>query len=403
MNGELHWLYIDRLASHYGAASAHVDRIDSLATELSQVANTLQHRAVSMTDLSTFLSPRVESATEITRQIAWMSQHVFGARAWAVGQKIIESPRGMKPHCPYTKQLEVLGVDTSRVDFARHKENWKEYTPQNKIDCMLYDPKTSTVYLVKGQSSSAAKRFGNLRLTRREDRSILFGQDDAVMAAVWAQADAFASLLLAHELISTACRHINVRAFFVTTEDPGCSGRFQYQEVSSDSRRLLGGQRVCLDELPVVATHEHWEKNGEFNPDSMLSVPSTGESDYLWRAPVDLPIRSLMILRTLFEQQEQCAARLYLRSQREIAEMVSGRFKLHYPKNMARHDLDRLQRVGLLDWAPNGSATQGLTAAGVARVEILTHRFNLLVPRSSTRLLEAIEAQEALWSNASLV
>jgi hypothetical protein len=167
---------------------------------------------------------------------------------------------------------------------------------------------------------------------------------------------------------------------------------------------VLGQARlVDLDVFPVVATHEDHKEQLEEDPEALYRLPDWPEMDYLKKAPIDMPVRALMILQVMRGLQEDVSLRLCLRSPSDIADEVGNRYLIHYPKNMARHDIDRLQRVGLLEWAPNGSMTLGLTASGVARCEILAHRFNRMLPRSTARVLEAVRRQEEFWFQTSAV
>lgn len=405
MFGEISWTHIDRLATRYGAASTLVDRLQSLEVELAEVCSNLQHRNITMTDLSQFLSPRVDPLVESTRAVAWISQHVCNARAWCVGQKIVEAPKSKKAHSPLVKQMERLGVKAQPISYATMLKQWRDTVePQDRLDSLLFDPRTDTVYLVKGQSSSTFMRISpHFTVAKAADRETLFGDSKAVFCGVRAQRDALAALCFAMEIMRTAFPSLNVRGFFANIEECGGSGRFQFHEVAGRIESLEGPRLIGLDEFPVVASHEDYAIELKEDPEALYRLPRWSESDYLKKAPVDLPIRSLMILQIMRRLQEDASLRLCLRSPNDIAELVSEHYLIHYPKNMARHDLDRLQRVGLLEWAPNGSVTLGLTASGVARCEILAHRFNPMVPRSSARVLDAVRRQEEFWFQTSAV
>jgi len=405
MNGEINWIYFDRLASHYGAAISHVERLESLGVELSEVCKNLEHRPPTMTDFSLFFSSRTEQHTEVARAAAWISQHVFSARAWCVGQKIVETPHRKPPHSPLVKQLEELGLQSVPVPLKALQQQWAGFRMQSKLDCLLFDSTQDVIFLVKGQTFVRGNR-GRSKLAKvhPQDRATLFGAEKACFKGLFAPAEGIAALCFAQAVIKASFPSMKVRAFFATLEEPGGMGRFQFHEASeATTSRGFGQQSIALDDLPVVHTHEDFKDKLESDGDSLLALPNWPETNYLKKAPVDLPIRAMMILKALAAEQQAVSKRLYLRSAAEISSAVAKEYCLHYPKNMSRHDLDRLQRIGLIQWAPDGSARLGLTSAGVYRSSVLEHRFNPMLPRSPAIMLNLIKVQEDHWLQAAKV
>jgi hypothetical protein len=158
---------------------------------------------------------------------------------------------------------------------------------------------------------------------------------------------------------------------------------------------------TCLDDFGVMTTHEDFVEQQANDSDALFGLPDWPEADFLKRAPLDIAIRAVMILTQLAKGQRQCTSRLFLRSVPDVARAITKEYALHSPKNMARHDMDRLQRLQLINFAPDGTARLGLTPAGMFRVHVLEHRFNRLLPRAPHQMLTAIRAQEELWLEAA--
>ncbi|MFM9959153.1 MAG: hypothetical protein ACKVZJ_13905 [Phycisphaerales bacterium] len=409
MFGEISWVHIDRLVRHYAAASAHVPNLHDLGRQIMEICALLNHRSPSFADLSAFLSPSPSEEDETERASAWLSQNVFDARAWCVGQKVLhERGKGSATRLasPILQQVARLGIAVDEsVDLANVRDWWpEEIIRQDAVNAVLFNLAKSEILIVDGQSSSTARRLSNsFGPLKRADRNTLFGRAETVFGSTYAKSDAVAAVLFASELIRRTVPGFSVRSVFITFEDHGGSGRFQANEVGSLDPLRLGHQRVCLDELPVIATHEQFADRLDDNPESMLGVPSWAEIDYLKKVPVDIPVRSVMLLKTLGDRQRLVENRLFQCSPSELAKWVSDAYGFEFPRDMWRHDVLRLQRSGLMADAPNGSKTVAITPAGLARLLILEHRFNHMLPRPVGQILEVLTEHEMRWYEAQRV
>ncbi len=409
MFGEISWVHIDRLVRHYAAASAHVQNLHDLERQIVEIYSLLNHRSPSFADLSAFHSPNPSEEDETERATAWLSQNVFDARAWCVGQKTLYERgkgSGARFASPILQQAVRLGLAVEdSVDLEELRDWWPEdVVRQDAVNAVLFNLAKREILVVDGQSSSTARRlsrsFGPLK---KADRNTLFGRAETVFGATYARSDAVAAVLFASELIRRAVEGYRVRSVFITFEDHGGSGRFQANDVGTVDPLSLRHQRVRLDELPVLSSHEQFADRIEENPDAMLGIPNWSEIDYLKKVPIDIPIRSVMLLKTLGERQRHAGSRLFQCPASELAGWVSDTYGFEFPRDMWRHDVLRLQRSGLVSDAPNGSKTVAITPAGLARLLILEHRFNPMLPRPTGQILETLTEHELRWYEAQRV
>jgi hypothetical protein len=235
---------------------------------------------------------------------------------------------------------------------------------------------------------------------RQLDRETLFGKSPGFIRRLCAPTESLLALEFARELLTASFPSLRTRACFITLEEPGCCGRFVVHELPATPVDIHA-RMTCLDDFSVVTTHEDFTERQASDPDALFGLPEWPEADFLKRAPLDIAIRAIMILRHLAKGQRQRGSKLFLRAVPDVARAITQEYALHYPKNMARHDMDRLQRLQLINFAPDGTARLGLTPAGMFRVHVLEHRFNRLLPRAPHQMLTAIRAQEELWFEAT--
>jgi hypothetical protein len=127
-------------------------------------------------DFSYLLSRAPQMKEEVLRKIAWASQHIFSARAWCVGQKIVLCRRGQELESPLISQLRRLDTVLRRLISPMFSRGWGETQKQDRLDALLLNAKQDTVYLVKGASYSQARKYSP-ELTVNVDRTSLFGND----------------------------------------------------------------------------------------------------------------------------------------------------------------------------------------------------------------------------------
>lgn len=407
MSSEISWSEFDRTVQHYACVSTYIDQLHDLGRVITEKCSALAHREPTLSDLANFLSPIPVGHTEVARHTAWIGQHVFRARAWCVDQKILMRRRSVGPFSPIVRQVERLSFfPADRSRFRHLDESWPQDCPrQDKVDAVLIDPSDQRVALVQGQGTGAAKSLSrDLRVATDSDRAGLFGLNHAVLSSVFARSDAVSALVFAKQILAAALPQWSIQACVLTYEEAGL-GRFQVNDVSNVAPELLRSSRIALDDLPVFASHEDFKAQLDDEPEALLGLPNWADAglDYLRKAPLDLPIRSIMLLKVLQERQRSTERKLCLLRPSELARLTGRHYGFDYPRDMWRHDILRLQRSGLVGDAPDGTRRVGLTATGLARVIILDHRFNRLLPRPTGSILLELTAQEGLWLTARVV
>ncbi len=137
MTTDITWDHFDRLVESYAAASAYVTSLAELEARIGQACAALLASRAGISDLTSLLSTRAGSSEEVPRKIAWASQHIFGRRAWCVGQKVVlRRDGGMRASSPLVIQLNLLGHVPIAEQFASVDEagNGVGYATHEKID-----------------------------------------------------------------------------------------------------------------------------------------------------------------------------------------------------------------------------------------------------------------------------
>lgn len=403
MNGELHWPFLDRLIEKYAVAAAYVDNLPELERQIGDAVASLHHVRPTMHDFTCFLTPRIDQRDQVVRSVAWAAQHIFKARAWSVGSKVVQvRANGMRVSSALVDQVARFGFHPGNFDVRRLDEQWKEFVRQDTIDAVLPNIRENLIWVVKGQSISAARRISP-RLSFGKGQSSLFGSDSRFIHGLCVQSDALASLLFCAEVLRGYLPDVNIRPVFITIDDPGCSWRFQAHCLDKFDVGKLREAKVSLDDVRVVSTSNDFGNVLEEDSDAFAALPHWGTEDCLIAAPVDMPTRAVMMLTRLYRMQQDASLRLAVRSAGELSQAVSRHYGVTYTKDMYRHDAERLERAGLIQPAHDGTARYGITARGVARVMLLEQRFNPMVPRIAGPILEAVVTQEKLWERAPAI
>jgi hypothetical protein len=403
MNGELHWPFLDRLIDKYAVVAAYVDHLPELERQIGEAVSRLHHVRPTMHDFTCFLSPRIDQRDQMVRSIAWAAQHVFQARSWCVGTKIIQIQANEKRiTTSLVDQSARFGFHPGNFNLKQLDESWKDFVRQDTIDAVLPDVRNNRITVVKGQSISTARRISR-KLSLGNGDASLFGTDSRFIYGLNAQSDAVAAVLFCAEVLKGYLPDVDVRPVFMTIDDPGCSWRFQAHDLSQFELGRLKDAKVNLDQTPVVSTYSDFSNVLNDDPDAFSSLPYWGTEDCLAAAPVDMPTRVVMLLTQLYRVQANATSRLAPRSPSELAAEVTQKYGVTYTKDMYRHDTERLERAGLVQPAPDATPRYGLTARGVARVMLLEQRFNPMIPRVAAPMLEAVVSQERLWERAAVV
>jgi len=400
---ELHWPFLDRLIDKYAVVAAFVESLPELERQIGEVVSRLHFAKPTMHDFTCFLSPRIDPRDQLVRSVAWASQHIFKARAWCVGSKVVQVVgNGTRVSTSLVDQSARFGFHPGNFDLRRLDNEWKEFVRQDTIDAVLPDLKNNRITIVKGQSIATARRISP-KIGIGVGESSLFGNDRRFIYRLNAQSDGVAALLFCAEVLRGYLPNVEIRPVFLTMDDPGCSWKFQAHNLTGFDAARLKDVKVSLDESPIECTSADFEAALKEDDDCFAAIPAWGTEDCLTCAPVDMPTRVVMMLTRLHRAQLQASARLAARSASDLAIEVADKYGVTYTKDMYRHDMERLERAGLVQPSPDGTPRYGMTARGVARVMLLEQRFNPMVGRYPGPLLEAVVAQEHLWERAAVV
>lgn len=403
MFGELNWTEIDHAVECYATVSAYQDRFPELERRLVEICEGITSRRPTMQDFSDVLIRNPQTKEEVIRKIAWACQHIFDTRAWCVGQKVLFQRKGeSKPKSPLVSQLRRLGYQSTPIDLLFIEQVWKDFRIQDRLDAMLVDLKQGIVYLVKGCSYTQAKNHSPDLWTNRASDS-LFAHDGQFLSRLHVKSDAIGTLLLARDVIAGSFPNLKVKCVFITIDDVECTWRYQVQDLSSADPAKLKKTKICLDDYDVISTHANFQELFEQDADAFSSLPRWAASDYLHSSPVDRPTRAIMILSEMWRTQaiskKLCSFRAI-----DLAEQVQVTYKIEYPTDLWRHDIeDCLERGRFIQRAPGAGSGYAISAKGVARLLLLLRRFNPLVHLSSSSFLDTVSKHAKVWASAPVL
>lgn len=407
MFGEINLDHFDDLIEGYGVASAYADRLDDLEREIVQIAARLGSQQPQIHDFSQILESRMSPSDERIRHAAWLMQHVYRCRAWSVNQSILLRRRCGENgfESALLDQLKKLEVPTCPVDISEWRRAQRRVNPgaRKKLDVMMVDRRSHTIYLIVGQSYRQTRRLSPT-LTLAKPYNTLFGLEHRVFLNANTERSTIATLRMAGSLLRAAVPTYTVKCLVALTDDPGCSWQFQCHEVPHKVAGYIKKKRVRLDDFVVDRTHHDIAARGKAEEDPLASLPKGASSQsYLRAAPVDRPIRSLMVLNSLLDEQEAATQRLVMKPAREIALKVAFDYGISYPRDMYRHDLLELERARLVKRARNKDNAYGLTPKGIGRIFVMARRFDPSVQADPDVLLARVRRQGSLWAGTNVL
>jgi hypothetical protein len=405
MTTDITWDHFDRLVESYAAASAYVTSLAELEARIGQACAALLASRAGISDLTSLLSTRAGSSEEVPRKIAWASQHIFGRRAWCVGQKVVlRRDGGMRASSPLVIQLNLLGHVPIAEQFASVDAAWNGvgYATHEKIDALLAAPSENEITLVKGCSYSQAKRVSPA-LWVNADRESLFAQGARFMSHLYVRREGVAALLLARDVLRAAYPHLRVRAVYLVINDPDCSWHFQAHDLSTATWDALKKSRVNLDPFAPAATFRQFREAFASDGDTFAGLPAWCQNteNFLAATPVDRPTRAMMLLNDLWMRQLNKPDRLIVVKGADLADAVSDRHSISYPADLWRHDLeDCLERGRFIRRSTDRDSSFALLPKGVARLLLLKQKFNPNVPQVPAMVIHHVARQAKLWSTA---
>lgn len=402
MRDQLNWDHFDDLIESYASAFVFEGRRQQLELEIARVCASITASRPTMDDFTYFLDTGLWGKSAVQRKIAWAAQHIFGLRAWCVGPRLFEKSQ-RRFFSPLLEQLRALSLDIRDVDvsnFRRRSHGAAKFWSQASIDAMLVDAVRQRVILIKGISWSQCKGLSK-RLTASKPGAGLFEPLDRVFVNAYAAAQALRPLVHARNLIEQAS-DCQVEAHFVLMDDPGCSWRYQCHNVETvELHHLAKGAKHCLDDLPCSGTFLDKQAVLDADSDAFAQLPAWPSTEFLNLVPIDRPCRAMMQLQELFARQEQTPKVLQAVSASEIADAVEQRYRIFYPVNRQRHDIEACLRTGgFVRRVRDSENAYAITAKGYVRCLLMRQKFQPRTGVTPSRVIIEIQRQAELWYGA---
>ncbi len=397
---DITWDYFDRLIEGYAAASAYVGSLPELEVKISRACSALLSSMPGIGDLSDLLSGGND---DVARKIAWASQHIFGRRAWCVGQKVLlrrDDPRRVSS--PLITQLQFLGQTAVANDVEVDQEvlPGQSNPAGEKIAAMLASATDSEIFVVNGCSYSQAERWSP-NLWVNSDKQSLFSSDSRFMSNLRVRRGRLATLLVARDVLKAAFPHLRVRAIFMVINDPDCSWHFQCHELEKATWDSLREPIVNLDQFPVAATFKSFKEAFSTDGDTFATLPVWAGENWLASIPLDRPARAIMLLNELWTRQVNKPERLVTARGADLASSVQELYGMAYNKDLWRHDLeDCLERGRFV--RRTSESTFAMLPKGVARLICLKQKFSPTAPHVPAMVLHHIARQAKLWATTTV-
>ncbi len=398
MLAEFDWDHLDDLVSTYASAYVHGDTVPELERKIVEACSSATSAPPTFDDFTSLVDTTMRSKDIVSRKIAWISQHAFGARAWSVGQKILlRKPRLTSP---LIDQVRALGIEAMPLDLQRCDDVARQnFEVQTKIDALLLDMANNTIFVVKGCSYSQAMKQSNGRLVLNTGQPSLFTPSDRLLGNVCVARSAVSALILAHLVLKSAFNHMEIRPVFMVVDDVDCGWHHQAFDLAPAFMAKLDADAVQLDEYDAVASSLDLQ-GLRGDSDALAPLPQWKTADFLAIAPVDRPTRCLMLLTALWRRQRGSGRELVPVPATALAEAVSERYGLVYPVDLRRHDLEDCLRAGgfirRVRYAENSYA---ITPTGVGRIYLMKRKFYARAnPDLGAHALRSIRVQAQRWA-----
>jgi hypothetical protein len=397
---DITWDYFDRLIEGYAAASAYVGSLPELEVKIGRACSSLMTSMPGAADLTELLTGNND---EVSRKIAWASQHVFGRRAWCVGQKVLLRRNDeTRVSSPLITQLQLLGHTpvAGAVEVDQEVLPGQSNPASEKIAALVASAVDSEILVINGCSYTQARRWSP-SLWVNVDKQSLFAQDARFMSNLRVRRGRLATLLVARDILKAAFPHLRVRAIFMVINDPECSWHFQCHELEKATWDSVREPFVTLDQFPIAATFKQFKEAFATDGDTFAGMPVWAGENWLAATPVDRPTRSVMLLNELWTRQVNKPERLVTARGAELADAVQEHYGTAYGKDLWRHDLeDCLERGRFIRRTTEG--TFAMLPKGVARLICLKQKFNPTAPHVPAMVIHHIARQAKLWATATV-
>jgi hypothetical protein len=331
---ELVGLFSLRAAHHVGMTDAKV------VTALRQIFAEALGTGLTSDDLDKLLAAEAPSRDRVASKVAWTISHALDAKVWGVNLQLTSERDGLASS-PLLQQIERAGVTVADCNWRRSYDSFKALRPrwQTSVDALAVSHDRRCIYLVKGATFSSVRNL-QPRLAVVGGSKTLFNPGDRLLLNVHAPADALATLLLATTIVQGRFGDARVVPVFAVVDDIDAGWQFEAIDVSDATLRMLPKKApVCLDGFPVIASSLKFQDALREDPDFLNRTAASTAISPLYSMPPDRRARSLMILDVLRSEQAANEKEVVPVSPSRIREVVGERFDLHYPVDMARHDL----------------------------------------------------------------
>jgi hypothetical protein len=401
MREDVSWDRVDDIVDAYANVYVYGGRQLDLEREIGKACGLLAEARPTINDFTYVLDTGFHSQSINQRRIAWASQHILNMRAWMVGPKLFEK-EGRKYFSPLIEQVRVLGLpvvgDFDVQKFRRRARGRARYWAQSALDVILVDRVSGRIGLIKGFTWSQAKSI-NREVRPARAGLELFDVQDRPIVQVIAKSEALRPLLIARELLRTACPRATVECYYMLIDDSECGWNFQLHDVSGVGlARLQQSPFYRLDDVPCKKSSRDFQEVLRADSDAFAKIPNWTAKDYLALVPVDRPARALMQLREIFEYQMLAPGTLAPMPAAELAKAVESRYSLFYPVNRQRHDLDAVLRGGGFVRRPRQQNNDyAITPKGIMRMMMLNQMYSPRKDFSVGDVLEAIQVQAQNW------
>lgn len=390
----------------YAAVSAYVEHVPELEQRITEAYLEACGSQPEFDSFKSLLGRGYPATESWIRQIAWASQHLLGARSLCVGNQIIVK-RGRGYESPLIDQLGLLGWEAgdSRVSDVLAEE-FERSGATRRLDAMVVNQRQSIVYLVKGYQFQSAIDKG-----RSIDDLPLFSGDPSTEGGLRLAVPrgVIRSVAYAHDIVKAAYADIEVVPVILAMDDIYGGLRQALVDVSplimrsqvDEAKKSSARRAISLGGCPVI--DQPFMASFRL-PDRVRFLPKWPVSDQLNLLPVDRACRCLMLLSILWKRQRLTPDKLVSMRAVALGRDVGKTYKVAYPDDLRRHDLeDCLERSGLIERPAFEGNSFALTPRGVARV-LLSRR--LLVGQSDLEssddlrrhVLHHIHAHAELWA-----
>lgn len=356
----------------------------TLRQEIYDLYRTIIRTPQSFEDFGSLLNTAYFEQVLRVQRAAWIAQHLFGGRPCAVNQKVVLGGSGsVSPLIEQAKLRDYLVCETNPREL---EAEWMEQYPftQQFVDSALFNTDRRSISIVKAVSFSQVNRSKETIL--RPGPTLFEVDRSAVFENLHVDRAILSSLLFARKLLTQSIPGAKVRLYVIVLSDDAYSWNFQCTDVTDVDESDLSKKWIRLDPLPLHSSIKEYLAKGVV--ERLQNLPGNFNCPTLEQCladlvPVDRATRSMMMLRQLYHSQLLASNddQLAILSASELAGVVEGDYRIFYPRDQRRHDIeDCLWRGGFIDRPMRGCNAYSITPRGYMRLLILKPKYNKMIP-----------------------